>query len=180
MHTFMQRQKHHDGSHFIIRQAQAGNSDRNNNHFRESNIGRVSPALSINHADVSVRGFYPKCAFYTPSIRISGGTAQALITLEDREGHQVSPVPQSPLFPGLQWHLLVTLRQDCYPCPTWHESFSRLLHNCFLSAALPGNYYLFLLRLRCFGDFTATAAPGACHPWRCKTSEGESTTTASL
>lgn len=65
----MQRQKHHDGSHFIIRQAQAGNSDRKNNHFRESNIGRVSPALRINHANVSVRGFYPTCAFYTPSIR---------------------------------------------------------------------------------------------------------------
>lgn len=69
MHTFVQEQKHHDGSHFIIRQGQAGKSDRTNNHFRESYIGRASPALRVNHSDVSVRGFYPKRALCTPHIR---------------------------------------------------------------------------------------------------------------
>lgn len=62
--------------HFIIRQGQAGNPDRKNNHFRESYIGRASLALRVNHADVSVRGFYPKCALYTPRIRWHGTSPQ--------------------------------------------------------------------------------------------------------
>lgn len=110
----MQGQKHHDGSHFIIRHGQAGNADRKNSHFRESYIGRVCPALRVNRAEVSLRAFYPRCALYTPCIRRHSTSSHQLRGPRRPPGVPCAVVTplQSP-FSGLQWHLLVTHKQEC-------------------------------------------------------------------
>lgn len=114
---------------------------------------------------------------------VSGGTAQALISLGDREGHQVSPVLQS--------HLCSICSRDCSGI-CWSQrarivtglkcltSFSRSLYNSFSLCSCLLSIFLLLLLLLCFGDVTATEAPAACHLWRCKSSEGESLTPANL
>lgn len=103
----MQGQKHHNGSHFIIRQGQEGNSERKNNHYRGSCTGRVSPALKDNH-DVSVC----KGALYIPDIRRHSTSSHQLRGQRRPPGVPCAAVtPLQCLFPGLQWHLLVTASQ---------------------------------------------------------------------
>lgn len=72
------------------------------------------PCLRVNHAEASLRGFYPKCALYTPSIRRHSTSSHQLRGPRRPPGVPCAAVTplQSP-FPALQWHLLVTHRQEC-------------------------------------------------------------------
>lgn len=77
------------------------------------------------------------------TLPVSGGIAQALISLEDREGHQVSPVPQlhrcsprSRRCSGICWSH-TGRNVTSFRCLTGPQSFSRFLRNSSLSAAVP-------------------------------------------
>lgn len=149
----------------LCHKARVSRKLRKNTHSRESSTGRVSSALRVNHADVSVRGFYPKSALYAPGIRWRGTRCHQLREQRRPPGVPCAavtplpvPVPGAAVAPAGHTQAGLLPLQECL---TWHKSFSRFLHSCFLSAAVPCCCHLLLLLLRCFGDVTATDVPAA-------------------